>query len=166
MIAIPNWCENELNICGEHKDIKKFKEFARTEYKNEDGKIEINVLTTEKFIPYPTKFKKKDEKSENKLATDGFNSGGYEWCIENWGTKWGICSAEITDELESELAYFFESAWAPPTPVILEMSRKFPTLSFELRYFEQGVGFNGIFVAENGEVLKDIEAEYFGNRGG
>lgn len=98
---MPNWCECELEIEG-NGDIKKFKTYAKT------GE---NVLDTNKFIPYPKKYKNQDNKAKewqqefDKLKTkeqrqewlknnprikDGFNSGGYEWCMLNWGTKWGI----------------------------------------------------------------------------
>tara|TARA_R110000764_G_scaffold34193_3_gene76396 strand:+ start:34 stop:339 length:306 start_codon:yes stop_codon:yes gene_type:complete len=51
----------------------------------------------------------------------------YEWCNENWGTKWDVAEAEIIDELEvsdeegpEPIAWFaFKcwTAWAPPIPV-------------------------------------------------
>lgn len=119
---------------------------------------------------------KKGEKLRGKAKenfesmTDGFNSGGYEWCCENLGTKWGICRAEIEDETdyegESELRYSFETAWSPPSPVIIRMSVLFPSLKFELRYFEGANCFNGILVCEKGKVTTDKQGEYFGSRGG
>ena len=105
-------------------------------------------------------------KENGEYPSDGFNQGGYDWCIKNWGTKWGICSPELVNEYKEELEYEFESAWAPPAPVILKMSEMFPTLRFELRYFEMGVGFNGLYICEKGKVIEDKEGEYFGHRGG
>ena len=63
---------------------------------------------------------------------DGFNSGGYEWCCDNWGTKWGFVEPRILGEDNGYLRYYFESAWAEPTPLILKMSSLFPTLNFTL----------------------------------
>jgi len=101
---------------------------------------------------------------------DGFNSGGYEWCNENWGTKWGICNAELINDNDydetKELGYSFETAWSPPFPVVLEMSKLFPNLEFDLRYFEGGNGFNGLFVCKKGKVETDKQGDYFGSRGG
>ena len=96
---------------------------------------------------------------------DGFNSGGYEWCSKNWGTKWGICRAELY-ETEEELQYNFECAWSIPEPVIKKMSELFPLLNFELRYFEGGMGFNGLLEYENGKEIENKCGDYFGNRGG
>ena len=52
---------------------------------------------------------------------------GYNWRVENWGTKWDVAEAEIIDELEvsdeegpEEVAWFsFRcwTAWGPPVPV-------------------------------------------------
>jgi len=104
---------------------------------------------------------------------DGFNSGGYEWCIKNWGTKWGICNAELgnadyisADSISYELEYTFDTAWSPPTPIVKKMSEMFPSLTFTLKYFEGGGGFNGLYVCEKGEVIRDLTGDYFGNRGG
>ncbi len=105
-------------------------------------------------------------KENGEQPSDGFNNGGYDWCLQNWGTKWGICSPELVEESKKELEYAFESAWSPATPVILKMSEMFPTLRFELRYFEQGMAFNGLYICEKGKVTEDKEGDYFGNRGG
>ena len=184
MAKIPNWCDCDLKVTGKIKEVKLFKEFAKS------GKgEELNVLDTNNFIPYPKKFKDLDDKARDhnekaekrsklkgnkdkkfKLIKDGFNSGGYEWCSEKWGTKWGICNAEIDNELddegEGELSYNFETAWSPPSPVIVRMSKLFPLLRFELRYFEGSMGFKGLLVCEKGKVIDDKRGDYFGNRGG
>ena len=179
---MPNWCECDLEITyeGENteegiKEINRFQEYAKT------GN---NVLDTEKFFPYPERFKKLDEEAEKEYERiralpeeerknaprpkDGFNQGGYEWCINNWGTKWGICHADLvfTDYKSGVLTYSFDSAWSPPEPVIEKMAKMFPSLRFCLRYFEGGAGFNGIFVCENGEITNAQSGDYFGNRGG
>ena len=168
---MPNWCECDLSINSDEKkdfkELKRFKAFAKTK---------DNVLDTEKFVPYPAKFKKQDKIAEahhkktppDYSVKDGYNNGGYEWCLKNWGTKWGICRPELEEEDfdYGELLYKFESAWNPPIPVIIAMSKMFPTLTFEMRYFEMGCEFNGLLVCEAGKITKQEEGKYFGNRGG
>ena len=176
---MPNWCECELRIEGKKKELAKFKEFAKTKK---------NVLDTEKFIPYPKKFKDLDEKSrkldekrdkmrkrgksyeeaEKKYPymKDGFNSGGYEWCNDNWGTKWGICDAELIEDYGDELNYEFNTAWSPPEPVIIKMSKMFPKLKFTLTYYEVAMQFNGILICEKGKIIEQDTGKYFGHRGG
>jgi len=85
---------------------------------------------------------------------DGFNLGGYEWCISNWGTKWNASDA-VVDYDELTARYDFLTAWSPPSPVVLAMSKKFPLLYFELDYMEPGVAFKGRFACRNGNVLTD-----------
>ena len=187
---MPNWCDcdfsvrlpyEEANTEKVNKDegikaLKRFQKFATTEN---------SILDADKFIPYPQEFKDLDKKAAEymeKLKTlpgeirkgmppwikDGFNSGGYQWCTENWGTKWGICNAalENTDFEYGEFEYIFDTAWAPPKPIIKKMSEMFPLLVFTLKYFESGMGFNGQYTCKNGKVIEDLSGNYFGSRGG
>lgn len=48
----PNWCDNDLEVKGDRKELYRFKAYARTENK---------LLDEDKFIPYPEKFRKLDE---------------------------------------------------------------------------------------------------------
>lgn len=97
---MPNWCENDLYVRGRPEELKKFVEFAKGE----------EAFDFNKFIPYPEKFRELDERAEklNALLTkkpeeltpeeaaiilkhdgrrirDGYNQGGYDWCVQNWG---------------------------------------------------------------------------------
>lgn len=191
---MPNYCENDLRIFGQSTELKRFMEFAKGKKRHSQQKYE--AIDVNKFIPYPKKYAEKDKeakihnnmlsrmsKSEIEakgleLMRDGYNSGGYEWCIANWGTKWGIfdshldadnssdISGNLTENEEGELMYHFTTAWSPPLPVILAMSKKFPDLEFILTYFEGGVGFNGIYVCQGGHETRNEEGKYFGDRGG
>lgn len=176
---MPNHCESDLKISGNPKRLKAFKEFARSvkeeEGYGEDGKYHTQELDHEKFIPYPKKFRDMDklraeaEKAGAKwqdLPKDGFNSGGYEWCIQNWGTKWGIYDCQLMEESNSHLMYSFYSAWSPPLPVIQKMSEMFPELLFSLKYYECGAAYQGTFEVEEGEVITDEQQDYDGDRGG
>jgi hypothetical protein len=105
---------------------------------------------------------------------DGYNQGGYNWCVNNWGTKWGFCDIELVEEIYqkgkddkcSELFYTFNTAWSPALPLIKKMGKMFPSITFDLRYFEQGAGFNGMYIVNKGKVTQDHSGEYFGDRGG
>jgi len=101
------------------------------------------------------------------LLKDGYNGGGYEWCADNWGTKWNFCNAQLEDEYDGRLFYTFQTAWNPPTPVILSMSERFPALTFTLNYYEQSMGFMGTYKVKAGEILQDwYSEEYIRGRGG
>ena len=140
-----------MRITGSRKDLLAFKEFARGTGPKWDGEPEKEAknLDLNKFVPVPDEvlFAKKNNRS------DAFNSGGYEWCVTNWGTKWGCYDLEVTEPRTKELVYMFLTAWSPFGPGVLEaMSSRFPTLKFELKYAEGGMGFCGIMTAEDGLV--------------
>ena len=42
----------------------------------------------------------------------------YDWCCDNWGTKWNAYS----NEQEDEDTISFETAWSNPEPVMLKLS--------------------------------------------
>jgi len=188
-----NYCECELSVRGKAEDINRF----RTNMAGIDWHGEQTILNENALIPYPEEYAKLDriandwekvleaklegktkeeakeirEKAwkENPRPQDGYNSGGYEWCIEHWGTKWGFIDPQESvyeDGDRSEVEYDFTSAWSPPTPLIKKMGELYPTLEFELRYFEGGMGFNGFLEIENGVVVSEDCANYYGHRGG
>jgi len=175
----PNNCYNELKISGPKTILKEFVEFA----KENDCELSAN-----KFIPYPSTWAAMDKDCPvNKLGIDhysqeykdelirykekwgtdkdGFNSGGYEWRLQNWNTKWGMYEISVNIKPLSVL-YVFDSAWSPPTTVIKKMAEVFPKLRFSLYYAEGGNGFQGKLICKNGKVVKEIEKEYRGRLGG
>jgi hypothetical protein len=173
---MPNWCSCDLDVTGPQAERDKLVEAARSK-EAVDGKV--SVLDASNFIPYPKKFRDQDEvarawdkahKDDRPLSwrerpKDGFNSGGYEWCIENWGTKWNFCRATVVSRIE-EVVFGFETAWSPPIPVIEKMSAMFPKLGFKLRYFEGGMQFQGKCIFKGGEMVNELTGSYSGNRGG
>lgn len=60
-------------------------------------------------------------------AKDGFNSGGCEWCVTHWGTKWPASDTCIDEGATDQKAVLhFSTTWSPPRPVIVAASAKFP----------------------------------------
>lgn len=169
---MPNYCENDLQITGPQADIDRFMA---------DG------LSFESAIPYPVQFRALDEaRHAHAIAVskpgenpdhhfckdcpkDGYNSGGYDWCIANWGTKWNISDAQTEMERisDDEVILHFSTAWSPPLPVIDAWGQKNPTLTFDLAYFECGMGFSGRYAVKGVDCLKNTEnKKYRGTRGG
>lgn len=149
---MPNWCECDLNIKGPAKDVAKFKKFAESEK---------SILDQNKFIKLPERFLP---------AKNVFYSNENDWRIKHWGTKWGICDPIIASETEhsgiTTLQYTFVCAWSPCLPVILKMGKKFKSLQFELRYYEQGMAFQGEYLVIKSKVELDKSWSYKGHRGG
>ena len=181
---MPNWVENDLTVSGPKERLEEFKQrVAGDEEPLDAGKI----------IPYPPVFALLDRlnsfvgrqaeptKEDSKLLLesalqgydthkDGYNQGGYEWCRDNWGTKWNFSEVsgpvlEVRPRV-CKLYYSFETAWSPPTPLIRKMGEIFPDLSFKLVYWEGGAGYQGVFCMRNGRVTKDENRAYSGSKGG
>jgi len=171
---MPNWCECDLYVEGKNEDVAGFLEFLGEGF-------DFN-----RFIPYPERYRALDEEArrwdeQRKVdpencgprPRDGFNQGGYEWCVGNWGTKWNARDVSVPDLSADgsgpnvpEVEINFRTAWSPPLPVILAASKRFPKLAFTLVYFECGREFNGRFYCEAGRVASHESGPYFGGRGG
>lgn len=177
---MPNWVANKLVVTGPEDDLRTFR--LKAEGPNPVG--ERVPLTYHAFIPYPEEYARIDrlfyewgQLTGNRWVgigspefqefarkrgfdpapeRDGFNSGGYEWRIENWGTKWDATNPEVA-ETEEGLVYRFLSPWSPPEPVILAMSSQHPSLLFRLEFEEETCAFAGEATLQGGKVLEFVE---------
>ena len=131
---MPNWCENRLIIQGRTERIEEFRQKARGEDTD---------LSLDKMHPMP--------KELEDTVAPGDNLNGYDWRVDNWGTK-GDVEATLTYESEGLLEYDFLSAWAPPIVWLEMVAKAYPDLEFWLKYEEEGIGFMGIAKAKKGEV--------------
>ena len=57
----------------------------------------------------------------------------YDWCRENWGTKWNASDVRL-EEGPMTLHYYFDTAWSSPRPVIQKLSEMFPDAYVEHFY--------------------------------
>ena len=91
---MPNWCENKVRVWFDVKgDAEKFQEFVT----GEDLSGNLSILCFSKIMPPPD------------------NEWDYDWCAENWGTKWELDAYEIEYEGDEFcLDYEFNTAWEPP----------------------------------------------------
>ena len=214
---MPNWCENELTITG--PDVLKVLQALRTEsHEDQDARLlDFNRIIPYPVIyremdrraqDYREKFSaiaKDDPDRKQKLVAlgaeygvepgtpwikDGYNSGGYEWTCNAWGTKWNAtrvhltthkdrfhdsrgktvfcaqCGAPLPNKLPIRAFLEFDTAWSPPVPVIEKLSTMFPDHEFDLKYYEGGVGFCGHARWSGGEEEFHEQHKYNGSRGG
>ena len=119
---MPNWCLNKLTVS--HSDPVMMERFVNS----------YNAGTVcNEFIPKP----------------HDIGDGWYDWCIQNWGTKWDIGAGE--DEryglkatvVGNEASCSFDSAWAPPIGLYNELIE----LGYDVHasYFEPGMCFCGVW---------------------
>jgi hypothetical protein len=113
-------------------------------------------------LPYPERFREMDQLAETFRKTypnliapkDGYNSGGYHWCILNWGTKWRADEVSI-QQIAETVELQFDTPWSPPLPVVTALSQRFPELYCEIEYREPDEGFSGTFSVKAGKVIED-----------
>ncbi len=137
---MPNWCYNSVTIDGFRLDLKEFADKAA------ENSIEGDLSLLRAFIPMPEEY----------TTLEGYNSGGYEWCISNWGTKWAESSIEMSGENfgdTGQIVCQFDSPWAPPLHGYDKISEMFPRLTFIHFWDEPGMCFCGIRVTKNGEEI-------------
>jgi len=154
---MPNHCANLLRITGPVAEQRRFIKMAQgfgPAWDGAKGK-ELLELDINQFYPIPDKVL--NEKKSNR--SDAFNSGGYEWCVNNWGTKWGTYDVEVT-VTKGETSYSFRTAWSPFNVEVLEkMAQMFPKLKFSLKFGEQGSCFVGEYRGEAGEAWEENYAQ-------
>lgn len=70
----------------------------------------------------------------------------YDWCCDNWGTKWNA----YENEQEDEDTISFETAWSNPEPVMLKLSEMYPDVTIEHWWADEDVGSNDGYRAYKG----------------
>ena len=145
---MPNHCDNFLALCGE--DIKALKAFQKLMGKEMDFN---------KVIPMPQALRDQG----NISLEDRKGPNWYDWAVENWGTKWNAyspnqehSSAKYPDNKGDcgEVCYNFLTAWAPPTPIVRELQRQYPTLCITLYYEIEGNDKDSGWVDETGKEVE------------
>lgn len=196
---MPNHCSNDMYVLGPLNEVLRFRDLAvkldkqggatinedyimpyPKQYKdldeiaktwntklNEEWAIAKVINPDAVWISYFKEF----QKQNGDCPMDGYNMGGYQWCITNWGTKWGSYNGALPKLTEaginSKIKLTFDTAWGPYSHEFLaKMSSLFPILEFKNKYFERGMAFQGYTIWKNGELVKEAQTTYKGNRGG
>lgn len=162
---MPNHCHNDLYISGPTDEVAALLKLVGAD--QTPPAFDFSAV-----IPYPENFRKLDEDSKT-LGRAAF----YEWCVSNWGTKWDAYKVARRDYLGPCIT--FQTAWAPPEPVVVALHKLFPKCSLHLECFECGAGYAGGFslLAEDdwyddeeaweaGKKTAEWQGEYCGYRGG
>ena len=94
---------------------------------------------------------------------ENYRACGYlhsmKWAIDKWGTKWNAC--EPTHDLDAGTAQF-DTAWACPKPVLIELSKRFPDDEISVTYADEDIGCNcGTFTLKAGvSTASDIAPQW------
>lgn len=83
----------------------------------------------------------------------------YDWCVENWGTKWPINDPCVLDDTEEDsITISFDTAWAPPVAAFRHWAQQDSRVTYRLAYVEPGMGFVG-WHGWDGEYFDEDYAE-------
>lgn len=160
---MPNWVFNTVTIKGNNKTITEMKEKLNTSYETlyddvfNEGQQKI-VQHNEPIFAFWNIVKPDDmqayAKQPNNTHLDWYN-----WNCEHWGTKWDASEPRIEEEVTNKIVYYFETAWAPPDPVIRLLSEQHPNSKITLEYEEES-GWGGKVNYEKGWRVSQSQYQY------
>ena len=135
---MPNWCNNTLEIKSSDRDL-----LERYKAAIESGKLlelcrpQPDYETTDVFPTFP--------RDGNENTPVKKSEAWWDWCVQNWGTKWDIDTDQMSDVTidGDELSVSFCTAWSPPVEA-LQFAAERDGFTFKLFYEESGVGFAGL----------------------
>lgn len=94
----------------------------------------------------------------------------YVWNNKNWGTKWDCYDVRIANDVDTVLeslahlegeqfggsAIYFDTAWAPPMPVVQKIVEQYPELEIELTFMDEDMfgGGGGRFLFKKGKLVE------------
>jgi hypothetical protein len=156
---MPNWCNNVVEIG--HEDPAKLK--ALVEAYNE-GKFCSYAIPVPESLHIvagrvgddndPKQIELEAQEKAN-LEKHGYATW-YDFCVNEWGTKWDVGGDGDRIELEEgqdNTTLDFDSAWAPPLGVYAALMDQ--GFSVRAYFYESGMCFAGIF-DENGEDFYEL----------
>lgn len=163
---MPNWITNIIDITGKPDDIKKLmaavkgKRFDKA-YAFDFDKILPQPLALKGIQTGTTTIGGKTfrqwrdmgpsgapegigeaELEEIKKETGGCASW-YDWNCKHWGTKWDACHPDEPELQKAErgkqtVIYRFDTAWAPPMPLLVALSKQHPKVELDLHWDDEG----------------------------
>lgn len=81
----------------------------------------------------------------------------YDWCIENWGTKWN----SYDNEAEGKDCIKFSTAWSDPEPIIRKLAEMYPEMKIEHWWADEDTGNNtGYRIFESGKEAEESVGDY------
>jgi hypothetical protein len=171
---MPNWCLNRVRIRAKKETLEKIKatlkgvEYARpfNFEKGSEGELvgSETLFSFHNIIPQPDETLDRDDpRRVNKSLTsdqlldalskkEGVMPDWWHWRVNNWGTKWSVVDVDLVEK-KGCIVYSFDTAWAPPEPVLTRLSEMFPDANILLSFYEPGCIGRGSVTYKDGEVI-------------
>ena len=147
--------------------------FESDDYKAKEEALERleKLMRTDKhpfdfdaLLPYPEHFAALDKAAQeaedagvpyHQRPKDGYNQGGYQWCIQNWGTKWGAYDAAYDYDCVT-----FNTAWSTAWPIWEILAQHFKDIEMVIEYADEDKGRNcGIVAYKDGKRIYHTQAD-------
>lgn len=164
---MPNWVYNALHCYGNESDLDALAKFLTMDIEIHKWNPQMGTddLVTETvpftymairnpFLP-PYNVSHEEYHSVNGYS-NGVQTGDtagnwYNWNTNHWGVKWDANDVRV-ERSGKNLSYHFNSPWGPPdNEMMLDLSEKFPTISFT-HFYEEEQGWGGEYEFQNGDV--------------
>jgi len=150
---MPNWCNNFAKIS--HPDPAVLQKLAD----GFNGEGMFNAV-----IPVPKELSESlgddesqtalEKRHETNIAKHGYKDW-YDYCVNEWGTKWDVSADGETFNIENDVfEIYFDSAWAPPTQAYDKMTAM--GFHIEADYYEPGMAFCGHYSSDTGDDSYDL----------
>lgn len=100
-------------------------------------------------------------------AETGF-PGWYTWSCHHWGTKWGSYDGVVRKREPGMLVITFDTAWAPPEPILHQLAVLWPSLTIGAECIDEGGGAyvgtwtNGVGLLEDAEESHEMRVRVYG----
>ena len=108
------------------------------------------------------------EQSDSYKAKYGVDNW-YDWAISNYGSKWGVYDEgewNITEDGDiTSAGIFYMTAWSPVTIAWERISKNYPTLEFFHEFADEGGGFVGSQLIQDGNIIEDNDYEWDSDEG-
>jgi len=179
---MPNHITNRLTIIGTEEQVAQVR--AEIKGEREDQYIDFNKIAPipkeleGTVSPMRIISQEEYDEQERKIAEDDFTENErnwglsrgltqalaneykkkfghcdwYGWQTTNWGTKWNAYEQVEHDANVIE----FDTAWSTPYSLLVNLSKKYPQVTFEVEYADEDLGHNvGKYVLLNGETIEE-----------
>ena len=126
---MPNWTTNEVTF---HFDMSHQKDKFMKLVTSDNNPFDFTNGVGEQLTNLELQRLKKEQGTVS----------GYDWCIDNWGTKSNSAHHVVsldTDENEMSVSFSFKTAWSPPIGIAHFLKHLFmPGIKFRWFYRDEG----------------------------
>jgi len=142
---MPNWCNNTVEIT--HKDPSKMAALVLAINEGKFCNFAKPVPADLQIVagrvggddnPEQIALEAAETSNQDKYGYKNW----YDYCVNEWGTKWDVDAYDTVEPADS-ITFGFDSAWSPPIGVYEALVEQ----GFEVRayYYEPGMAFAGIW---------------------